>query len=91
MYTLTGKSKDSYLAGAEAILRSLCSEEYFSGSWEENGPFLIKHCVGNKPKEDELDVGINYADYYFLESVLRYRRITQVTESEQRNIPGTSG
>ena len=29
------------------------------------------HSVGNYPQSDEIDVGINYADYYYLEALLR--------------------
>jgi unsaturated chondroitin disaccharide hydrolase len=75
LYLLTGKSNPEYLNRAETILKSLCSPEYFSRSWEENGPFLIKHSVGNKPGGSEIDAGIVYADYYFLESLLRYKSI----------------
>jgi unsaturated chondroitin disaccharide hydrolase len=38
-----------------------------------NGGFLILHCVGHLPKNSEVDVPLNYADYYFLEALLRYR------------------
>lgn len=79
LYVLTGKTDNEYLARAESLLKSLCSPEYFSPSWEENGPFLIKHCVGNKPGGKEIDAGIIYADYYFLEALLRYRQIRNGT------------
>jgi hypothetical protein len=29
------------------------------------------HSVGNYPQDDEIDVAINYADYYYLEALLR--------------------
>jgi len=42
----------------------------------ENGGFLLQHCVGNLPKNSEVNVPLNYADYYFLEALLRYRALT---------------
>ena len=36
-----------------------------------NGNFLLMHSVGAQPFGGEIDVPINYADYYFLEALLR--------------------
>ena len=36
-----------------------------------NGGFLLKHSVGNIPGGTEIDVPVSYADYYFLEAILR--------------------
>ncbi|HEY2191519.1 MAG TPA: hypothetical protein VGH76_04330 [Actinomycetospora sp.] len=36
------------------------------------GPALLAHATGGKPQDDEVDVGIVYADYYFLEAVRRW-------------------
>jgi hypothetical protein len=33
------------------------------------------HSVGNDPLNDEIDVAINYSDYYYLEALLRCARI----------------
>jgi hypothetical protein len=33
--------------------------------------FLLLHSTGNYPAHDEIDVPINYADYYYLEALLR--------------------
>jgi unsaturated chondroitin disaccharide hydrolase len=33
------------------------------------------HSVGNYPISDEVDVGINYADYYYLEALLRCSKL----------------
>ncbi|NYD38006.1 glycoside hydrolase family 88 protein [Actinomycetospora corticicola] len=35
------------------------------------GPALLAHAVGGKPQDSEVDVGMVYADYYFLEAVGR--------------------
>ena len=34
---------------------------------------LLVHAVGNKPANSEVDVGLTYADYYYVEALLRER------------------
>ena len=58
-----------YKKFADKILLSLSSENYFSK--EGNYGFILRHSVGNKPKNSEVDVPIIYADYYFIEANLR--------------------
>ncbi len=41
----------------------------------ENGNFILRHSVGNLPGASEIDVPLNYADYYFLEGLLRFRNL----------------
>ncbi|RZA34112.1 MAG: glucuronyl hydrolase [Lysobacteraceae bacterium] len=74
---LTGKDGDRNLAQryrsfAEAQLRSLASPDYLAAPGE-NGGFLLKHATGHKPAGKEIDVPLNYADYYFLEALLRLK------------------
>ena len=38
------------------------------------GMAVLQHAVGGKPQATEVDVGLVYADYYFLEAVGRYSR-----------------
>ena len=40
---------------------------------DENGHWLLKHGVGAKPMNSEIDTPLNYGDYYFLEALLRFR------------------
>jgi rhamnogalacturonyl hydrolase YesR len=61
-----------YRAFAERQLRSLSSSDYLARPGE-NGGFLLKHATGHKPAGKEIDVPLNYADYYFLEALLRLR------------------
>jgi hypothetical protein len=61
-----------YTAFAEQQLRSLASPAYLAEPGT-NGGFLLKHATGNHPKNSEIDVPINYGDYYFLEALLRAR------------------
>jgi unsaturated chondroitin disaccharide hydrolase len=61
-----------YRAFAERQLRSLSSSDYLATPGENHG-FLLKHATGHKPAGKEIDVPLNYADYYFLEALLRLR------------------
>jgi unsaturated chondroitin disaccharide hydrolase len=60
----------SYTDFAYAQLRSLSSPAY-RARLGENGCFLLMHSTGHKPGKSEIDVPLNYADYYFLEALLR--------------------
>ncbi len=60
-----------YRSEAEAILRSLCSAPYFTGT--RNTPCILDHSVQHLPAKSNVDVPSIFADYYFLESLLRYR------------------
>lgn len=64
------EQKKNYLNIAEQILRSLSSENYCAKAGE-NGNFILKHSVGSKPHNNEVDVPLNYADYYYIEAMLR--------------------
>lgn len=66
--------KEKFYTGntAETILRVLSTETYRS-TLGENGGFLLKHSVGAIPYNSEVDVPLTYADYYFLEALMRYK------------------
>jgi unsaturated chondroitin disaccharide hydrolase len=66
----------TYLDFAEQILASLSSPAYFAAPGE-NGHFLLKHSVGAKPLKSEVDTPLIYADYYYIEALLRYQALTQ--------------
>ena len=62
-----------YLAAAEKMLASLASPAYMAAP-DENNFFILKHCVGSIPHNAEIDVPLNYADYYFVEALIRYTK-----------------
>ena len=73
--TFVGREKGAkYRAFAVKQLLSLCSDAYFAKPGE-NGDWLLKHGVGHKPVGSEIDVPLDYGDYYFLEALLRFRRL----------------
>ncbi len=66
--------KSRYLEVAGKQLRSLSSPAYRAGPGE-NGNFILKHSVGSLPAGSEVDVPLTYADYYYIEALLRYRKL----------------
>ena len=71
---LPGEKGAKYRAFAVRQLLSLCSDAYFAKPGE-NGDWLLKHGVGHKPAGTEIDTPLDYGDYYFLEALLRFRRL----------------
>ncbi len=69
-----GAATRLYLSAAEQQLRALASPAYLA-KVGENGGFLLMHATGHKPAGKEIDVPLNYADYYFLEALLRYKTL----------------
>lgn len=67
-------NSSEYMEAAENMIRKLASPEYTAAEGE-NGNFILMHSVGHKPKESEVDVPLIYADYYYVESLLRYLEI----------------
>lgn len=65
---------ERYLAAAEKMIRTLASDEYLCAEGEDYG-FLLKHSTGNKNTDSEVDVPLTYADYYFLEALIRWSRL----------------
>ena len=69
-----GEKGAAYRAFAVKQLLSLASPAYFSEG-DEVGHFLLKHGVGHKPGHSEVDVPLDYGDYYFLEGLLRFKAL----------------
>lgn len=71
LYELYGYTQNkSYLTYADKVIRTLESDNYIVNP-KINAPFILDHSTGNWPKKDEIDEPIVYADYYFLEALLR--------------------
>ncbi len=64
----------TYKSEAEAMLRSLMSAGY-AAKPGSNGGFLLKHGTGNHPKNSDIDVSLIYADYYYIEALMRYKQL----------------
>ncbi len=61
-----------YRKAAEQMLASLSSPAYQSK--DKNTAFLL-HSTGHKPNGSEIDTSIIYADYYYIEALLRLKKL----------------
>ena len=68
-----GTQKAKYLEGAKQILHTLGSPK-FRAPLGQNSDFILMHNVGSIPHNNEIDVPLSYADYYFIEALHRYNR-----------------
>lgn len=74
MSTMDVENPAQYKEYADRIMTSLASPAY-RAALGENGNFILMHNVGSVPHGSEIDVPLNYADYYFLEALKRKRDI----------------
>jgi len=70
-YTKDKTLAKTYLDKAEAMLAELSSKRYQSG--DVNSAFLL-HSTGHYPNKSEIDYSIIYADYYYIEALLRLKK-----------------
>ena len=61
-----------YEEAAEKMLISLSGDTYRSG---DKRPSFLNHSTGHKPAGSEIDYSIIYADYYYIEALLRYKKL----------------
>ncbi len=72
---------EEYRTAAVGMLSSLSSDKYRSG---EAKPSFLLHATGHHPAGSEIDASIIYADYYYIEALLRLKRLQENgTLSEQ--------
>ncbi|WP_346857910.1 glycoside hydrolase family 88 protein [uncultured Draconibacterium sp.] len=74
------KSKE-YLVVAETQLRSLSAAPYITDSGN-NVNFILKHSVGHMPNGSEIDVPLSYADYYYVEALIRMKNLLETNEQK---------
>jgi hypothetical protein len=67
---------EKYLDIAEKQILILSTPEYRAGLGE-NGNFILKHSVGSIPGKSEVDVPLTYADYYYIEAMMRFRKLPE--------------
>jgi rhamnogalacturonyl hydrolase YesR len=76
LYELSDYSKNEkeYKEVADRLFNTLSSPEFLSGVGENQG-FLLKHSTGHLPNGSEIDVPLVYADYYYLESIIKRKNM----------------
>ena len=63
-----GKKYSDY---AETILKNLSGTKYLAAKGSNQG-YVLMHSTGSLPHGSEIDVPLNYADYYYMEALKRY-------------------
>jgi len=63
-----------YKQAAVKMLTSLSSDKYQCG---KSKPAFLLHSTGHLPAGSEIDASIIYADYYYMEALLRLKRLTE--------------
>ena len=71
-----GNESAAWLDLAIRQLRTLSSPEYLAAPGEQGG-FIIKHGVGHFPAKAEVDVPLTYGDYYYLEALIRLKKLLE--------------
>lgn len=61
-----------YRDSAVKMLTTLSSKDYLSG---DKRPSFLDHSVGHMPAGSEIDASIVYADYYYMEALLRLKKL----------------
>ena len=65
-----------YFDYAETIIKNLSSDKYLAVKGNNQG-FVLMHSTGSLPHGSEIDVPLNYADYYYLEALQKYKGLTE--------------
>jgi unsaturated chondroitin disaccharide hydrolase len=68
------ENSETYKKSAENILRTLSEAPYLLAASDAT-PFIIDRSTGHKPHNSEINVPINYADYYFVEGLYRFSHL----------------
>ncbi|MEG1587243.1 MAG: glycoside hydrolase family 88 protein [Bacteroidales bacterium] len=75
LYEMYGIKKDeSFKKLADELIATLSTPAYKAAPGT-NGNFILMHSVGSIPHNSEVDVPLNYADYYFQEALIRKHKI----------------
>ncbi|GLR20197.1 glycoside hydrolase family 88 protein [Portibacter lacus] len=73
-YVKDEKKSTYYRTQAEFMIQELSTDNYHSN--DKNPAFLL-HSTGHFPRESEIDYSIIYADYYYLEALLRLKKLQE--------------
>lgn len=68
---------ERYKNAAIKMLASLSSEKY---QCRKDKPAFLRHSTGHHPAGTEIDASIIYADYYYIEALLRLKKLHQSKE-----------
>lgn len=67
-------NNEKYKLTLDRIINALLNSDFHTDQNNKN-PFILNHCIELQTTGQEVDVSLIYADYYFLESLMKYRRL----------------
>lgn len=78
LFELSAYSKNGleYKEVANKLLNTLSSADFLAKVGENEG-FLLKHSTGHLPGGSEIDAPLVYADYYYLESIIKKKNMEE--------------
>ena len=95
-YVQDKELSQNFLSLAEKQIKSLSSTNYRAKEVGDNNHFILKHSTGFFKRNSEVDEPLVYADYYYVEALIRYKnliegrpvveRTTIYSENPERNI-----
>ncbi len=71
--------KKKYFNAAVEMLKNISNDKYLS---EDENKAILLHSTGHKPHNSEIDASIIYADYYYLEALLRLKKIKEARNNK---------
>lgn len=72
-----GELGKQFLTMGEQQIKTLASPAYRAKKVGDNNHFIIQHCTGFVAKQYEIDAPLTYADYYFVEALIRYKNLLE--------------
>ncbi|WP_321827953.1 glycoside hydrolase family 88 protein [Maribacter dokdonensis] len=73
-YVPSEELSKKYITAAKKTINLLSEAPYYSG---ETNQALLLHSTGHLPHDSEIDIPIIYADYYFMEALLRLQKMDE--------------
>lgn len=73
-YVKNEEKANYYRSQAELMIKELSSPNYQS---KDQNPAFLMHSTGHYPKGSEIDYSITYADYYYLEALMRLKKLNE--------------
>ncbi|WP_282112080.1 glycoside hydrolase family 88 protein [Maribacter stanieri] len=73
------KQSKKYVSAARRMINLLSDAPYYSG---DTNQALLLHSTGHLPHKSEIDVPIIYADYYYMEALLRLQKMDEDNSTE---------
>ncbi|MCF6359000.1 MAG: glycoside hydrolase family 88 protein [Draconibacterium sp.] len=67
---------ETYIKVANKLFETLSSAKFLAPVGDNEG-FILKHSTGHLPGNSEIDVPLVYADYYFLESIIKKQNMNK--------------